>query len=369
MGKFELGSFDKENLFLSLYLVDLMNSLTHFLSLLKQSGLNYKKNQERKKRFVTVGDILIGPWMGEVGPELQYWIPFLNGIARSGFFKNRRVITISRGGVQSWYQQISSEYIELFDYIDLKEFKEIRSKAIKRNKVQKQIKFTSEEKKLIKSISNNLGIESYFTIHPSAMWDEVIPWLLEQIPINRFTSQFDYQLLNSEEIYYKKRVDKMKLPYSFIAVNFYSNQLFPYSIQNQSFINNLIFQLSKRHKIVYLSNYSQIDEHDPFEIKSFKNIYHVGRETKIKENLGVQSEIIRRAKLYIGNSGGFSILPAFLNVPCISFYSHCSEKYFEIFSQHEKITQRIFYQLKGEYTMVNTKNWEHLNTILFKNDN
>ena len=47
------------------------------------------------------GDVIVGPWTGEVGFELLYWIPFLNWLCEQGL-DSRRFIVVSRGGTAPW---------------------------------------------------------------------------------------------------------------------------------------------------------------------------------------------------------------------------------------------------------------------------
>ena len=46
----------------------------------------------------TRGPIVIGPWIGEVGFELLYLIPFLNRALRTYKLEDRRLVVVSRGG-------------------------------------------------------------------------------------------------------------------------------------------------------------------------------------------------------------------------------------------------------------------------------
>src|SRR5687767_6451751 len=58
--------------------------------------------------------IVVGPWTGEVGFEVLYWIPFLRWVLREANVARERVIACSRGGVDRWYADIGARYVELF---------------------------------------------------------------------------------------------------------------------------------------------------------------------------------------------------------------------------------------------------------------
>ena len=46
--------------------------------------------------------LIVGPWTGEVGYELLYWIPFVRWALTACRVSPERVIVVSRGGTASW---------------------------------------------------------------------------------------------------------------------------------------------------------------------------------------------------------------------------------------------------------------------------
>ena len=48
------------------------------------------------------GPIVVGPWTGEVGFEVLYWIPFLEWFRTRWHVSPDRLVIMSRGGVESW---------------------------------------------------------------------------------------------------------------------------------------------------------------------------------------------------------------------------------------------------------------------------
>src|SRR5436190_3768400 len=62
--------------------------------------------------------IVVGPWLSEVGFETLYWVPFLRWVKAAFRVDPSRVVAISRGGVASWYADVASRYVEIWDEID-----------------------------------------------------------------------------------------------------------------------------------------------------------------------------------------------------------------------------------------------------------
>src|SRR5688500_12510316 len=73
---------------------------------------------EREVERVVSGDgpIIAGPWLSEVGYEALYWVPFLRCVAAAYRIAPSRLVVMSRGGTASWYADIASRYVEVFDY-------------------------------------------------------------------------------------------------------------------------------------------------------------------------------------------------------------------------------------------------------------
>src|SRR4051812_27014447 len=50
------------------------------------------------------GPVLVGPFTGEVGFELLYWLPLVRWAVREFPALEGRLVVISRGGVSHWWQ-------------------------------------------------------------------------------------------------------------------------------------------------------------------------------------------------------------------------------------------------------------------------
>ena len=60
--------------------------------------------------------LLIGPWTGEVGFELLYWIPFVEWVRAHYQFSSDRELIVSRGGVASWYRRDAAGYADILAF-------------------------------------------------------------------------------------------------------------------------------------------------------------------------------------------------------------------------------------------------------------
>src|SRR5687767_12921897 len=67
--------------------------------------------------------VLIGPWTGEVGFELLYWIPFVRWIRAHWNLAPEREVIVSRGGVASWYTQDAARYVDILELFTPDDFR------------------------------------------------------------------------------------------------------------------------------------------------------------------------------------------------------------------------------------------------------
>ena len=64
---------------------------------------------------ITAGDtrIIVGPWTGDRGVELTYWVPFVRWVAGRFHVTPERLHIMTSGGPRCWYGDITSNYIDL----------------------------------------------------------------------------------------------------------------------------------------------------------------------------------------------------------------------------------------------------------------
>ena len=109
-------------------------------------------------------DVIVGPWTGEVGFELLYWIPFLTWLADQGP-GGRRMIVLSRGGAATWYRHLTSRSVDILDLVTPDQFRE--RTAGKKKQYERQRDFDQE---LIRAARQALGLCEGPVVHPSVMF-------------------------------------------------------------------------------------------------------------------------------------------------------------------------------------------------------
>src|SRR5262245_51420381 len=61
--------------------------------------------------------LLLGPFLGEIGYELEYWIPFLRRELRSYRIPPEQATVMTRGGAALWYGDFASNALDVLELL------------------------------------------------------------------------------------------------------------------------------------------------------------------------------------------------------------------------------------------------------------
>jgi ADP-heptose:LPS heptosyltransferase len=86
----------------------------------------------------------------------------------------------------------------------------------------------------------------------------------------------------------------------------------------------VIRSISRETPVVLLNTGLQLDDHEDLN-PADSRVYRVDHLMALERNLEIQTEIISRARAFVGTYGGLAYLAPFYGVPSISFYSTESE--------------------------------------------
>src|SRR5205085_383465 len=113
-------------------------------------------NRELAKLRKSQAPIIVGPWLGEVGYELLYWIPFLNWALAASRLGSRRLIVLSRGGAMPWYRHLGAEYVDVFDLYGVEEYRQKNERRWQELGHQKQSEISTMDRELIAMVKTHL---------------------------------------------------------------------------------------------------------------------------------------------------------------------------------------------------------------------
>lgn len=280
---------------------------------------------ERARR--TGRPLLAGPWTGEVGFEVLYWIPFLRKL-KARFPDTPSLHVLSRGGASPWYDGVASSYQEIFTLVEPEEFRRATDRETRKQRAVGEF-----DRRLLRQASRALGIARPIVVHPSLMYNLLYPYWKDQLSMRALQEYLEPAKLNGIDESMLKGVD---LPPKYIAARFYFSQAFPDTEDNRTLALDVLRRAAARLPVVLLDPPVAVDDHRDFaaDIPNVRSVAHVLTPAN---NLAVQSAIISRARGFVGTYGGFSYVAPLYGVPSVTFYSE--ETFFE---QHLELARRTF---------------------------
>ncbi len=286
------------------------------------------------------GPIVAGPWLGEVGFELLYWIPFLAWFAERFEVPRERLVVLSRGGTRDWYTHVASRYYDVFDQIGINDFRTRNQSRSTELGEQKQIAMTSFDRELLKPVLAELGGHEAQVLHPSMMfhlfrtywWGHTdAGWVRRHARFRQLVAPPQSELL-------------ARLPRDYVAVKFYYNDAFPATESNRAFARDVLRRLRERGSVVSLSTGLALDDHQGWEEEESLAAHGIKADLNPATNLALQTLIVANARSWVGTYGGFAYLAPFHRVPATAYYS--VEGGFS--PRHLSLARDVFAQLSPE---------------------
>jgi hypothetical protein len=263
------------------------------------------------------GPIVAGPWLGEVGFELLYWIPFLSWFVDEFGVPRERVVVLSRGGTRAWYAHVSTQYHDVLHQIAPAEFRAGNEQRALELGEQKQVAMTAFDRRLLAPVLAATGGGESSVLHPSVMFRLFRPywwahatsaWVLRHARYLTLSSPPGDEVLSG-------------LPDDYVAVKFYYNDAFPATAANRAFARAVLCALRERGPVVSLSTGLAIDDHEGWEEEESLAAHGIRADLDPANNLALQTLIVANATSWVGTYGGFAYLAPFHRVRATAYYS------------------------------------------------
>ena len=274
--------------------------------------------------------VLIGPWTGEVGFELLYWIPFIEWLRARWQLSADREIIVSRGGVASWYRQSADRYVDILSLFSADDFR-----AAVADEKRKHRRPGAFDERVTEAVVRHRNLGDIDVLHPGLMFRAFAPYWSDEAGYALIDQHTRPRLLDPPG-----QTLRMSLPAEYVAVRFYFSECFPATPENRQFARNVVSSLAERTTVVLLNPGFAVDEHTDWMPDSRERIVSIGDGLTPDRNLGVQSAVIAGARAFVGTYGGYSYLAPLYKVPAIAFYSRQTFKL-----HHLHAAQRAFSQI------------------------
>jgi hypothetical protein len=261
-------------------------------------------------------EVVVGPFLSEVGFELLYWIPMLRQLLRRHGIPPWRVTAISRGGAGPWYRGVADGYIDVLDLFDPDEY---ATKLARRRTAagdQKQVTVEDLDREILALALARLGARSPVVVHP---------WMMVARFRHYWAGEAGTRVLRRHAEFqpHVRPLDGRppELPRRYVALKAYYSSCFPETDANRRFVCDLVERLAQTCDVVVLPNDFSFDDHHACQVPEGARIHRAERWMSPRDNLEVQSRIVSGADAMFSTYGGFSYLGTMLRVPWHGFYS------------------------------------------------
>ena len=289
--------------------------------------------------------IVVGPWMSELGFEVLYWIPFLRWLTTAFSLDPDRLVAVSRGGVGHLYEDVCGSYVEIFDHLEVDQFRGLVERRWSDEGGQKQTRFGPWDQEVLTAAAAELEWEGEPVVHPAMMY--------------RLFRRYWRGAMTLEHVLRHTRHDRFRapalpeqfstLPESFVAVKFYFSAAFPATAENLQLVRDTIESLASRTEVVLLHTGLAVDDHVEIDAALSDRVHRPVENVPPASNLRDQCALLSGATSFVGTYGGFSYLAPAYGVPSFSFASGNS-----YLSPHLELARRVAWQTGSSFTLVDT---------------
>jgi hypothetical protein len=267
------------------------------------------------------GRVVIGPWLGEVGFEVLYWIPFLHWLFEHHALGPEDATVVSRGGVEPWYDGLCDHYVDVFDALTPEEFRRATLELwAATGGLQKQVVVRPWDEQVLDATLGNTWREQAL-LHPQLLYRLFRNVWQAALPLRDFLDRAHHRPWRRPE----EAELTGPLPAEFTAVRFYFRDSFPDTPANRALVEDVIERLAVRGTVVLLNTGVVVDEHLDAEPAGDPRVLRPLAGIAPQRNLVAQSAVVARARMFVGTYGGLAHLAPFYGVPTIGFASNAAE--------------------------------------------
>jgi hypothetical protein len=255
--------------------------------------------------------LLVGPFLGEVGFELLYWIPVLRRLLAE--VDPARVTVLARGGAGAWYRDVAEHSIDVLDLVPPEGYLDELVSRRRREGNTKQFFADELDRRLIGLALDRL--DGAAVVHPLLMYSRM-RFVLEGLQPPEAAARIgDYRPLVVEE-----RELPPGCPTEYVAVKLYFSDSFPDDDASRELAASVLAELAQETDIVVLTSGTQLDEHREW-VPAGPRIHDSSRWVTPRDNLAVQTALVARARALVATYGGFSYLGPMLGIPTRALYT------------------------------------------------
>ncbi len=276
---------------------------------LETYGREWLVEREIARTVAGSGPILVGPWLSEVGYEVLYWIPFVRWVQAQYGVKAERLIVLTRGGAATWYGDITTRSVELFDILDPQTFATRNaSRAEEFGGTFKQWGRTPLDEELLTAAAGRLGLAAYSVLHPSLMYRLFQQFMLGHRPMSHLLRHTRFRPMA------RPARPFADLPDDYVAVKFYTAASLPESDEMRRTLQAIVLALAEQLPVVLLDTTLALDDHADYTFERAARVSSIRDRLTMRDNLAQQTAVIANARAFVGTCGSLAWIAPMLGV-------------------------------------------------------
>jgi hypothetical protein len=232
--------------------------------------------------------VLIGPWNDAMGIELLYWIPFIRWASVTYALAPERLIVLSGTGLREWYGPIAHRFLGIRSLFSDPELEHWASRTVpQREQNPKQTVMSPFDREIIERAARAFDLSEYHVLHPFLLF-RLLHRLTRDLALDRLREVMRHEVVDAS---FRSQGDG--LPESFVAVSTEFTAALPRTEDNERLLAAVVAQIGARSEVVRLDGLP----------------------------LGRQTEVLARARAFLGGYGDLAILAAFCGTPSTVYHS------------------------------------------------
>jgi hypothetical protein len=268
--------------------------------------------ERRLRRAARAGaPVVLGPFLGEIGYELEYWIPFMRRELHRHGIDPGRVTVVTRGGAALWYRDFAEHAVDVLELVRADRYLSQLEARRARARDLKQLRTDRFDRELARLVLERTGPAA--VIHPSLMFARLRGLWFKDVPPAKLLPRLEYRGLAVDP------EPPAGVHGEYVAVKAYFNECLPATAENRAFVRGVVERLVEVTDVVLLSTGLLVDDHEEWAIRH-ERVHQIEHLLRPEDNLAVQTRIIAAANGLVATYGGFSYLGPFLGVPALTFY-------------------------------------------------
>ena len=294
---------------------------------------------ERDLARVVAGSdpIVVGPWLSEVGYEVLYWVPFVRWVRSQYDIPADRLVVVTRGGAASWYSDITSNAVELFDLMSPDEYAAGNAqRSVDDRGTVKQFGVSSMDQRIVAEVQRRIGASRTRVLHPSFLYQLFHQFWLGHRPPSFLEKRTRYRRVTAPD------VAVPPLPNEFVAVKFYTAASLPPTDAVRRALQSIVLGLAERTPVVMLDTGLTLDDHEDYSFGVASRIHSVRDSLRPRDNLAVQTAIIGRASSFVGTCGALAWLAPMLGVDTTAVLADA-----RFLHGHLQVARRVYQLMDG----------------------